>query len=218
MDRLLVAPSTDPVRSIVGINKYAKQIEQFADFLHCDVMDGEFVKQKTYSVVALSDIKSNTMLPLDVHLMIAKPTKMLDKFIKAGANILTVHYEAYTNKKQLISDLVHIHKKGVLAGLSIKPETDVIEIMDILAYCNLVLVMSVEPGKSGQTFLDGTYKKVKILKKLKDENNAKFKIEVDGGVNPEIAQKLKESGADIVVSGNFVFTSENREQAIEMLR
>lgn len=217
MDRLMVAPSTDPIKTVVGINKYARQIEQFADFLHCDVMDGVFVKNKTFSSFALKGIKSNTMLPLDVHLMIEKPTKRLDKFIKAGANILTVHYEAYPNKKQLVKDLQYIHKKGLLSGLCIKPSTQVIEILDFLAYCDLVLLMSVEPGKSGQQFLETTYEKVNVLKKIKDENNAHFKIEIDGGINPQIAQKLKKLGADIVVSGNFVFSSENLGQAIQSL-
>ncbi len=218
MDRLYVAPSTDPVKSIIGIIKYAKQVEDFADFLHCDIMDGKFVPSKTYSYVALKDIKSNTLLPLDAHLMIEKPTKFIDKFIKAGANIVTVHYESYKNKKQLIKDLQYIHNSGKLSGLSIKPLTNVTEILDLLAYCDLVLVMSVEPGKSGQKFLESAYGKVSALKKVKEDNNAHFKIEVDGGVNPEIAQKLKTLGADIVVSGNYVFQSENREEAIKLLR
>ncbi len=218
MDRLYVAPSTDPVKSIIGIIKYARQIENFADFLHCDIMDGKFVANKTYSYVALKDIKSNTLLPIDAHLMIEKPTKYIDKFIKAGANIITVHYESYKSKKQLIRDLQYIHNCGRLSGLSIKPLTNITEILDILAYCDLVLVMSVEPGKSGQKFLESAYSKVSVLKKVKDDSNAHFKIEVDGGVNPEIAQKLKHLGADIVVSGNYVFQSENRESAIEALR
>lgn len=218
MDKLLVAPSTDPVKSIVGIIKYAKQIEDFADFLHCDVMDGAFVKSKTYSYVALKNIKSNTLLPLDVHLMIEKPSKYIDKFIKAGANVLTVHYEAYKNKKKLIKDLKYIHSKGILSGLSIKPHTEVTEILELLAYCDLVLVMSVEPGKSGQKFMEITYGKVSALKRIKEDNNAHFKIEVDGGVNPQIAQKLKQLGADVVVSGNYVFQSENTEQAIKLLK
>ena len=218
MDRLYVAPSTDPIKSIIGIIKYAKQVEDFADFLHCDIMDGKFVPNKTYSYVALKDIKSNTLLPIDAHLMIEKPTKFIDKFIKAGANIITVHYECYKNKKQLIKDLQYIHNSGKLSGLSIKPLTNITEILDLLAYCDLVLVMSVEPGKSGQKFLENAYGKVSALKKIKDDNNAYFKIEVDGGVNPEIAQKLKALGANIVVSGNYVFQNENRENAINLLR
>lgn len=218
MDKLYVAPSTDPIKSIIGIIKYAKQVEDFADFLHCDIMDGKFVPNKTYSYVALKDIKSNTLLPIDAHLMIEKPTKFIDKFIKAGANIITVHYECYKNKKQLIKDLQYIHNSGKLSGLSIKPLTNVTEILDLLAYCDLVLVMSVEPGKSGQKFLENAYGKVSALKKIKDDNNAHFKIEVDGGVNPEIAQKLKALGANIVVSGNYVFQNESRENAINLLR
>ena len=218
MDKLLVAPSTDPAKTVEAIICYANEIKDFADFLHCDIMDEKFVPNKTYSYDVLKEIDSKTLLPLDVHLMVENPHKVLKQFIKSGANFLTVHFEAYNNKNKLIRDLKQIRKLGALSGLSIKPNTPVLEIIPFLSYCDLVLLMSVEPGKSGQKFIQNTYQKVVELNEIKQNYKANIKIEVDGGINPEISQQLKKFGVDIVVSGSFVYNSKNREEAINNLR
>ena len=218
MDNLFVAPSTDPVKTVDEIIDYANDIKDVADFLHCDIMDGVFVDNKTYSYDVLGVINDQTLLPLDVHLMVNNPHKLIRQFIKNGANILTIHYEAYKNKNKLIKDLKLIRKLGALSGISLKPQTSVSEIIPYLSYCDLVLVMSVEPGKSGQTFIEKTFDKVNELNKLREEYNSNFKIEVDGGVNPEISKKLNLSGVNIVVSGNFVYKNEDKKQAICQLK
>ncbi len=216
--KILIAPSTDPVKTVHEIIDYAESIKHNADFLHCDIMDGSFVENKTYSYTTLGLINEKTLLPLDVHLMISNPSKYIDKFLQAGANILTVHYEAYKNKKKLIKDLEHIRESGTLSGLSIKPKTPVSEILSYLSYTDVVLVMSVEPGKSGQQFIEDTYQKVVQLNKIKTDYNVDFKIEVDGGVNPDISAKLKKYGVDILVSGSYIYKSDDRLVAISNLR
>ena len=150
--------------------------------------------------------------------MVENPHKVIKKFIKAGANILTIHYEAYKNKTKLIKDLRLIRKLGALSGLSIKPNTPVSEIVSFLLYCDLVLIMSVEPGKSGQKFIENTFQKVAELSQVKQNYQLALKIEVDGGINPEISKQLKKLGVDIVVSGSFVFNNLNKIEAIKSLR
>ena len=218
MDKLLVAPSTDPVKTVEDIIKYVDEIKNDADLLHCDIMDGKFVENKTFSYDVLRIIKERTLLPLDVHLMVENPTKLIKNFIQSGANIITVHYEAYKSKNKLIKDLKQIRKWGLLSGLSIKPNTEVTEIVSLLGYCDFVLVMSVEPGKSGQKFIEHTYSKISELNKIKKDYCARLKIEVDGGINPEISHKLKNLGADVIVSGSYVYLSDDRQMAISNLR
>ena len=218
MDKFYVSPSTDPIKNIEDVIKYADEIKDTADFLHCDIMDGKFVEKSTFDYVALKLIKERTLIPLDVHLMVKEPSKVIQKYIDAGANVITVHYEAYENKKKLDRDLKKINKAGCLCGISIKPKTDIYEIMHLLSFVDIVLLMSVEPGKSGQTFINETYSKLVELDKLREDYSSKFKIEVDGGINPEISHKLKRLGADIVVSGSFVHKSQDRVMAIKQLR
>ena len=218
MDKLLIAPSTDPCKTVEDIIEYAEEIKNDADLLHCDIMDGKFVENKTFSYDVLQIIKEKTLLPLDVHLMVEKPTKLLKKFAQSGANIITVHFEAYKSKNELIKDLKTIRKMGVLSGLSIKPNTEVGEIVSLLGFCDFILIMSVQPGKSGQEFIEKTYSKVSELNKIKKDYDARIKIEVDGGINPEISHKLKELGANVIVSGSYVYSSEDRQMAISNLR
>ena len=218
MDRVYVAPSTDPIKGIEDIINYADQIKNVADFLHCDVMDGKFVEKTTYDYIALKLIKERTLLPLDVHLMVKEPSKKIDKYIDAGANILTVHYEAYADKRKLERDLKRMKERNVLCGLSIKPMTSIYEIIQFLSYVDVVLIMSVEPGKSGQKFINATYSKIIELDKIREDYSSHFKIEVDGGVDPEISHKLKRLGVDIVVSGSFVYKSPDKQKAITLLR
>ena len=137
---------------------------------------------------------------------------------KAGANILTVHFEAFKCKLKLKAALKKIRKLKMLSGLSIKPQTEVSEIENLLPLCDLVLVMSVEPGKSGQKFLESAIKKIEQLNLIREQKNLNFKIEVDGGINAEIAKKIASKGADIIVSGSYIFNAENKKEAINSLK
>ena len=158
MKKQYVAVSTDPVKSenqCESVLGYAREVlNAGADFLHCDVMDGKFVPQKTIDEKVVGFVNSNCLIPLDVHLMTVNPQRTILKYKKAGANILTVHYEAFKCKLKLKAALKKIRKLKMLSGLSIKPQTEVSEIENLLPLCDVILVMSVEPGKSGQKFLE----------------------------------------------------------------
>lgn len=211
-----VSLSTEPAGD--SVIDYVKQVENFADFMHCDVMDGIFVNNVRFSVEKLKNINSVSTIPLDVHLMVANPKKHIKNYADNGANIITVHYESYNNYKDIIKDIKLIKKLGCLAGVSVNPDTFIDKIVPLLEMVDLVLIMSVVPGKSGQSFIVETYDKLKTLNKYRKYNNYKFLVEVDGGVNAEISQKLKDFDVDMVVSGNYVFKSENKHLAINSLK
>lgn len=215
---LKVAPSTDPVPNEEELLSYVKKLNNIADYVHCDVMSKNFVSRDTINYETVRQIYLKTLLPLDVHLMVNEPLNLVEKYINAGAQIVTVHYEAFKNKNNLIKCLKLISKKGVIAGVAINPGTEVCEVMPYIAYADLVLVMSVVPGQSGQRFKESTYVKVKKLKQIREDYGARFKIEVDGGIVPEVSKRLKTLGADIIVSGSYVYNSEDRERAIQELK
>lgn len=213
-----VSVSTDPVSSYQEIIEYAKQMQTTADFLHCDIMDGVFVPKTTYDFMLVKNINANSEIPLDVHLMVREPLKDIKKYVEAGANIITVHYDAFEDKEDIVQAVNLIKFNNTLAGISLKPETP---FRDIKPYCfniDLVLVMSVEPGASGQKLLTSTYKKLKEIDDFRKENNLNFKIEVDGGVTKDNSKILAELGADMLVSGSFVYKAQDREKAIESLK
>lgn len=213
-----IAVSTDPIKDLQSIIDYAKQLQERADLLHCDVMDGKFVSRKTYDETVVKAINSQSLLPLDVHLMCEEPSERVAEFVKAGANIVTVHYEAFKDKNKLIETLAEIRKCGALAGLSFKPETKIKDVKSYFFYVDLVLIMSVEPGRSGQSFLESTYARLSEVNKFRRDNKLSFKIEIDGGVNDTNAHLLAELGADILVSGSYVHNSSERDKAIKKLQ
>ena len=218
MSNTYVAVSTDPIKSYEEIVEYAKEMQDKADLLHCDVMDGKFVQSKTYDWTMIENLNQNTALMLDVHLMVDEPLQQIENYIKAGANIVTLHYEAFKKKEDLVKAINLVKSKKTLVGLSIKPETSFKEIRLFCYNIDVLLVMSVEPGKSGQKFLSDTFEKVKQIAKFRHDNNLNFKIEVDGGVNAENAKALREAGVDILVSGSYVFGATDRKKAIESLK
>lgn len=222
--RLYISPSTDPISPKCKdfekkIVKYAQDLlEAGADFLHCDVMDGEFVNSKTYDYEIVEKINQNCLIPLDVHLMVQNPVAQLDNYVKAGANFIIVHYESFDTDEELISFLKIVRKNKLLSGISLKPRTPVEKIEKFLEYCDIVMIMSVSPGMSGKKFLVGSYDKIKKLNQMRKDKRLNFMIQIDGGMNPTLAQEVKKLGVDIIVSGNFIYTSKNKKEAIKSLR
>ena len=181
-------------------------------------MDGIFVDRKTISAQMINNINANSSIMLDVHLMCNEPLKSIKEFAKAGANIITVHYEAFSEKDKLNKCIDEIHKSDCLAGLAFNPSTAIKDIKVYLHKLDLVLAMSVVPGKSGQKFMTDVLDKIKELDKIRRENSFKYKIEVDGGINPETAPQAVEAGVDILVSGSYIYQAKDRELAIKTLK
>ena len=213
-----VAVSTDPIQDFQNIVEYAKEMQGVADFLHCDIMNENFVKKNTFDYNVVKTINSASAIMLDCHLMVDEPANSVSKYIDAGANIVTVHYEAFYDKNTLAEVLKYIRSRNTLAGISLKPATPFKEIRAFAYNADVVLVMGVEPGASYQETSEETYKKVAEINKFKKDNNLNFKIEFDGGVNEKNAQKLRELGVDILVSGSYVFTAKDREEAVRFLK
>lgn len=181
------------------------------DWLHVDVMDGLFVPNISFGQPIVKHIKKHARKPLDVHLMIMDPGRYIADFRDAGADILTVHYEACTH---LDRTLHAIRDAGMKCGVVLNPHTPVSFLEDTVQICDMVLLMSVNPGFGGQKFIENTYSKVRQLRQLCDRKNPQCLIEVDGGVNTTNAPLLFESGADVLVAGNAVFKSPDPQQTI----
>ena len=213
-----VAVSTDPIDNFQNIVDYAKEMQGVAEFLHCDIMNDNFVQKNTFDYNVVKSINSSSAIMLDCHLMVNEPANDVEKYISAGANIITLHYEAFKDKNQLAEAISYIKKCNVLAGISLKPATPFKEIRAFSYSADVVLVMGVEPGASGQETGEETYKKVEEIHRFKMDNNLNFKIEFDGGVNEKNAQKLRDLGVDILVSGSFVYNSKNRKEAVKFLK
>jgi len=186
-----------------------------ADWFHLDVMDGVFVPNISFGMPVIKSIKKLATKPLDVHLMIVNPDKFIEDFKKAGADILTVHYEACPHLHRTVQA---IKANGMKAGVSLNPHTPVAVLEDSILDLDLVLIMSVNPGFGGQSFIENTYKKIIQLKDLILKSGSKALIEIDGGVNNQNAPKLLAAGADVLVAGSFVFKSLNPTQTIANLK
>ena len=186
-----------------------------ADWFHLDIMDGVFVPNISYGLPVVSQIKKIATKPLDVHLMIVQPERYVEAFHKAGADILTVHYETCTHLHRTIQQ---IKSQGMKAGVSLNPHTPVSLLEDVIEDIDVVLLMSVNPGFGGQSFIEQTINKVDKLKKLIMESNSHTLIEIDGGVNFETGKRLVNAGADALVAGSFVFNSPDPEANIKGLK
>jgi ribulose-phosphate 3-epimerase len=206
--------------SILSANfgKLYEEIEMInnseAGWFHVDVMDGVFVPNISFGFPLMKPLKEKATKTLDVHLMIVDPDRYIKTFADAGAHVLTVHYEACTHLHRTLSE---IRNQGMLSGVALNPHTPVSLLKDILPLCDVVCLMSVNPGFGGQKFIENTYNKIKELKAMIVAADLSTKIEIDGGVSLENAKLLTDAGADVLVAGNTVFASENPSETISKL-
>lgn len=214
MKRKILAPSLlsadfgNLQRDIEMLNRSA------AEWIHIDVMDGRFVPNISFGFPVMKAVKQHSEKFVDVHLMIVEPEKYASQFVEAGADLVSVQVEACTHLHRTVKQ---IQEAGAKAGVVLNPATPVMMLEDIIAEVDLVLLMSVNPGFGGQKFIENTYRKLVETKNLIEKNNSSALIEVDGGVNLENASKLFEAGADVLVAGNAVFSTENPENTIREL-
>ncbi len=206
---LLSADFSDLKKDIDLVNKSK------ADWFHLDIMDGVFVPNISFGFPIVKHIKKYAEKPLDVHLMIVKPERYIQKWKDVGADILTVHYEACTHLHRTVQE---IKDKGMKVGVSINPHTSINLLEDILSELYLVLIMSVNPGFGGQTFIKNSLKKIKELRNLADKINKNLIIEVDGGINKDNYKDVIDAGANALVAGSAIFNSENPQEMIKILK
>jgi ribulose-phosphate 3-epimerase len=211
---MIVSPSVLSA-DFANLERDVKMINQSnAEWLHIDIMDGVFVPNISFGLPVTQAISKHCTKVMDVHLMIVNPDQYIAAFKEAGAHLLTVHYEACTHLHRTIQN---IKSHGMKAGVAINPHTPVSVLEDVLQDLDLVLVMSVNPGFGGQSFIPRTLDKVKALKSMIAERGCSTLIEIDGGVNADNAVDLKKAGADVVVAGNFVFKHNNPIEAIDSI-
>lgn len=213
MSGIIVSPSILSA-DFANLERDIKAVENAgADWIHVDVMDGHFVPNITIGVPVVKSIRKITKLPLDVHLMIENPEKYVEPFVKAGADIITFHYEAAGEKSREILKMIKYF--GVKAGISIKPKTSPDKIFNLLTTADMVLVMTVEPGFGGQSFMPDCAEKIPYIKKNSPQNMI---IQVDGGINAETANVCTRLGANSLVAGSYVYKSDDIKTAIDSLR
>ncbi len=186
-----------------------------ADWLHLDIMDGVFVPNISFGFPVMKYVKELSTLDLDVHLMIVDPDRYLERFRDAGASVLTVHYEACTHLNRTVNE---IRRLGMKAGVSLNPHTPVSVLKSIIPYIDLVLIMTVNPGYGGQTFIDNSYERIDELRSMIDQSGKNVLIEVDGGVDTDNAKKLVDAGVDVLVAGSSVFGSNDPAATIQRLK
>jgi ribulose-phosphate 3-epimerase len=189
--------------------------DSVADWIHVDIMDGVFVPNISMGLPVVHAVKKHARKPLDVHLMIVQPEKYIEAFHEAGASIISVHAEACTHLHRTVQQ---IRATGAKAGVALNPHTPVSVLSEVISDIDLVCMMSVNPGFGGQKFIQNTYNKIHELSAMIQKKNARVLIEIDGGVNEENARDLLEAGANVLVAGNFVFSSVDPKKTISKLK
>ena len=218
MKKIIIAPSILSA-DFNNLKKEMDVVEQAgAEWLHFDVMDGHFVPNISFGIPVLKSIAHSHNMVNDVHIMISDPLKYASEFIKSGAEYLTFHYEACKDDEEVQKVIDLIHSLNGKAGLSIKPKTDVKVVDKFLKDLDLLLVMSVEPGFGGQSFMPNALEKISHLRNEIDRNGYKCLVEVDGGINDETGKLCKEAGVDVLVAGSYLFGHEDVKARIEGLK
>lgn len=216
MKNVKIAPSILSA-NFAKMGEEVKSLEQNgADIVHYDVMDGVFVNNITFGLKMLQDIRPLTQLPIDAHLMIVHPEKYVERFAKAGADIITVHYEACQDNLKEVLEL--IKSTGVKCGAVINPDTPVEKIADVIPMCDMVLIMSVFPGFGGQKFIPEALDKLREVKAIVNACGKEIDIEIDGGVTLENVEEIKAAGANVIVAGSTVFKAQDRAACIANLK
>lgn len=212
---VIIAPSI-LAADFSELGEEVRRLERYgADFVHIDVMDGNFVPNISLGIPVIKSIRKHCTLPFDVHLMIEQPGKYVDDFVDAGADILTVHLEADRHIDRTIS---YIKSKGIKAAIALNPGTPVSLIKDIISKLDMVLIMTVNPGFGGQKFIHYTVDKVKELRELAKELNPELMIQVDGGIDKTNIKTVVDAGANVIVAGSSVFAQGKIEENIKTLR
>ena len=190
------------------------------NYFHIDVMDGEFVENDTHDIMLeyCEYLDNITKIPLDIHLMVKDVKNFVDSYLIFNPNIITFHYEACKDKEEVMNLINYIKEKGRRVGISVKPETDMKEILEFLPYVHVALVMTVEPGKGGQELISSTIEKIKELNSYREEHNLDYEIEADGGIKVENSEKIIDAGADILVAGTAIINSKDYAETIKKLR
>lgn len=214
-NRILISPSILSGDFVNMQHSVAQIAEWGGDLVHCDVMDGVYVKNLTFGMPMIAAIKKITKLPLDVHLMITKPERYIDAFIDSGADFLTFHPEA---SKNALGALKRIQSKGIKSGIVFNPDVSIEEYKHLFPFCDMILVMSVFAGLGGQKFIQDSLERIKTVKKYLDEMSLNIPIEIDGGITEENVDDVIAAGASIIVAGSSVYKSKNPAATIKRLR
>lgn len=216
MKKILIAPSI----LSADFSKMGEEICELercgADVIHADVMDGVFVPNITFGIKMVADIRKKTNLIIDAHLMIVEPIKYVKRFAEAGADYITVHYEAC--KENLVATLTEIKNAGAKCGVVINPDTEVDKIEEVIPMCDMVLIMSVFPGFGGQKFIESVLPKVKKVSEIISKLDKEILLEIDGGITEENVQTVIDAGANVIVAGSTVFKAQNKTETIKALR
>ena len=216
MKKVMIAPSILSA-DFAKMGEEVRKMEVCgADIIHYDVMDGVFVNNITFGLKMLEDIRPYTKLPIDAHLMIVNPEKYVERFAKAGADIITVHYEACKDNLKEVLEL--IRSTGVKCGAVINPDTPVDSIKDVIPLCDMVLLMSVFPGFGGQKFIPSVLDKVKEVRAIIDASGKEIDLEIDGGITAENVAEVKAAGANVIVAGSAVFKAPDCAAMIKSLK